>query len=80
LNVFRRIASSERANSMVEYAVILALLCIVVFSVITTLAAGLNRQFQEVASCLNNAPAPCAHKANDPVAAMPTASASEVTR
>lgn len=80
MNLFRRIASSERATSMVEYAVLLALLCIVVFSIITTLAAGLNQHFQEVASCLSNPAASCAQKGSDPGAVLPTASVTDITR
>jgi Flp pilus assembly pilin Flp len=65
---------------MIEYAVVLALLCIVVFSIITTLAAGLNRHFQQVAACLSNPPASCAKKSNEPAAVLPTAAVTEVTR
>lgn len=80
MNVFRRIASSERANSMVEYAVLLALLCIVVFPIVTLLAASLNRHLQEVTACLSNPAASCAQKNNDPAAVLPTAAVTQVTR
>jgi pilus assembly protein Flp/PilA len=53
LLTFKRVTSSERGQGMVEYALILALIAVVVIAILTTMGTGIEGKFQKINTELN---------------------------
>jgi pilus assembly protein Flp/PilA len=51
--VLRQILSSDRGASMVEYAIVLALICVLCVGVVGALGSNLQHTFRTVGSCMN---------------------------
>ena len=51
--MLRQTIASDRGASMVEYAVILALICVVCIGVVGALGSTVQHAFHNVSSCLN---------------------------